>query len=44
MAVVAEDPFQRSAMYFFKKIIVYLKATKHDQVGSSFEEAKSPFK
>ena len=45
IAAVAEDPFQRSAMYFLlKKIIVYLEASEHDQVESSFEEAKAPFK
>ena len=44
MALVAKDPFQKSAMYFFKKITIYLEASKHDQVGSSFEEAKTPFK
>ena len=44
IAPVAEDRFQRNAMYFFKKIIVYLEANEHDQVGSSFEEAKAPFK
>ena len=46
MAPVAEDSFQRSAMCFFflKKLIVYLEASEHDQVGSSFEEVKNPFK
>ena len=44
MAAVVEDPFQRSAMYFFSKKN-YLEASEHgDQVGSSFEAAMASFK
>ena len=30
MAHVAEGPFQRNAMYFLKKIIIYLEASETD--------------
>ena len=44
MAPVAGTGFKEAQCIFFKKIIVYLEASEHDQVESSFEEANAPFK